>query len=171
MATFSVDARRLGLGEGQLRPGPAVWCVAVVAALALPIYPSLTPFTSSFARYRQAGAWIAEHPEVDGKVLDLTDWSLFFSERSGGTFQDIPRLADDPKIRYVVVRESQLAADNHVATMLKSEFAGSTTVADYPAAKPGGNRVMVFDLGDGRAEAVARRTGVFLDDSSRVIRR
>ena len=168
---FSIDASRLGLGEGRLRPGPAVWGIAVFLALALPIYPALTPFNSGFARYRQAGTWIAEHREAEGKVLDTTDWSIYFSERSGATFKDVPRLATDPYTRYIVVRESQLTADNHVASLLRREIEGCPIVADYPASAPGGNRVMIYDLGASRAVEVAKRAEGAIEESSAVIRR
>ena len=168
--SFSIDAKTLGLGEGRLRPGPAVWFVLVLAALALPIYPGLTPFNSSFALYRQAGSWIADHPEVDGKVLDMTDWSIFFSERQGTTFKDLPQFENDPNTRYIVVQESQLLADNHAASMLKQEIEGCPAVADYHATKPVGNRVLIYDLGASRAIEIAKRAG-HQDGAPPVIRR
>src|SRR5262249_49150026 len=72
MRSVSVDARALGLGEGRLCPGPVVWAALLAAVVAWPLYRSRTPYASSFAPYRATGHWLADRPEADGRVLDLT---------------------------------------------------------------------------------------------------
>ena len=44
----------------------------------------------------KTGEWIASHVPVDEQVLDMTDWSLYFSGRDGYTFADVYSAPADP---------------------------------------------------------------------------
>ena len=42
------------------------------------------------------------------RVLDLTDWSLYFSRRTGYNFADVYEAPADPHTRWIVVRDGQI---------------------------------------------------------------
>jgi hypothetical protein len=147
LRSVSVEGRWLGLGEGRLRAGPAVWAVAVAAVVATPLYRSQTPYASSFAPYRMAGLWLAERSDADDRVLDLTDWSLFFSGRHGAGFAQVLDASERPVTRYLVVREGHLTGHLHYNDVLRRRVAGREPVARFPERPaPGQVQVDVFDL-------------------------
>ena len=100
MRSIVIDGRWLGLAEERFRPGPGGlgrWPWSRCS-------PCLTPRTvgpaqGSFAAYRDAGSWLAEvEGHGDGKVLDMTDWSLFFSGQPGfRLLSDVHWAAIDPE--------------------------------------------------------------------------
>ena len=47
-------------------------------------------------------------PTTDGQVLDLTDWSLFFSDQPGYGIGKVEEAAARPETRWVVVRDAHL---------------------------------------------------------------
>jgi hypothetical protein len=143
----SIDARRLGLGEGRLRPGPAVWAVLVAAVVAWPLYGARTPYNSSFAPYRMAGSWLDDHPESDGRLLDLTDWSLYFSGRNGDGFPRVLESAERPGTRFLLVREGHLRGHLHYNEVLRRRVADRSPVARFPE-RPGPRQLQVelYDL-------------------------
>jgi hypothetical protein len=160
MHAVSFDGRRLGLGEGRLTPGPAVWALAIAAVVAWPLDRARTPYRSSFAAYRQAGTWLADLPEADGQVLDMTDWSLFFSGRDGAGFARVLEAADRPATRFLVVRDAHLTGHLHYNEVLRRLVAGRAPLARFPD-RPTARQwqVAVYDLAgpsrDGMAEAPA----------------
>ena len=157
MRHVSIDASKLGLGEGRLRPGPAVWGTALGAMLILPMYQQMTPYNSSFASYRQAGAWLAEHPEADGRVLDLTNWSLFFSERRGTDFAGLLGAAERPDTRFVIVRDSQRDGPSCSGEAVRRLLDRRDAVARFPeVATPGRQSILVYDLSRPKSADVSR---------------
>jgi hypothetical protein len=145
--SVSFEARWFGLGEGRFRPGPAVWALAVAALLAWPLYGTWTPYNSSFASYRMAASWLEEHPEADGRVLDLTDWSLWFSGRRGAGFPQVLEAVDRPETRFLVVRDAHLNGHLHYNEVLRRRVGGRAPVARFPERRgPGRVRVEVYDL-------------------------
>jgi hypothetical protein len=147
MRKVSLDARWLGLGEGRLRPGPAVWALVVGALVAWPVYRSRMPYQSSFAAYRQAGSWIASQSDGNGRVLDMTDWSLFFSGRNGLGFDAVGDVASLPQTRWVVVRDAHLQGHGRSSEVARELVAGRLPVARFPEnAGPEQVQVFVYDL-------------------------
>lgn len=144
----SFDARQLGLGEGRVAPGPAVWAVVIAAVVAWPLYRARTPYNTSFLPYRLAGNWLASRPDSDGRVLDMTDWSLFFSDRQGDGFAGILDVAGRGDTRFLVVRDAHLAGHLHYNEVLRRLVAGRTPVAIFPERPaPRQLQVAVYDLG------------------------
>jgi Dolichyl-phosphate-mannose-protein mannosyltransferase len=158
MRSVSIDAGKLGLGEGRVRPGPAVWGTVLSAILILPIYWGMTPYNSSFGAYRQAGSWLAERPDVDGRVLDLTNWSLFFSQRRGFSFSGLLDAPHHPETRYVVVRDTLRNGRSYASAVVKDLLDSREPVAQFPASpSPGQSQVFIFDLTASRTVDMARR--------------
>jgi hypothetical protein len=156
MRSAWVDGRRLGLGEGRLRPGPAVWVLVVAAVVVWPPYRARTPYASSFAPYRAAGVWLAERREAEGRVLDLTDWSLFFSGRQGSGFARVLDAAGRPDTRFLVVRDAHLAGHLHYNDVVRRLVDGRAPVARFPERpEPRQLQVEVYDLSPDAPAAVA----------------
>jgi len=142
-----IDARKLGLGEGRFRPGPAVWAALIVALVAWPLYGTTTPFNSSFAAYRMAGYWIEHNPEADGRVLDLTDWSLYFSVKNGFGIGKVEEAAARPETRFVVVRDAHLNGHGRSSEIARELVANREPVARFPEhPAPRQIQVAIYDL-------------------------
>ncbi len=107
MSKVSIPGRWLGLAHERLRPGPAVWSALILFFIVMPNIRSLGPVNAGpFSVYRQTGRWLAQHTQEDGKVLDLTDWSLFFSAGPGYIFANVYEAPLDPKTRWIVVAQA-----------------------------------------------------------------
>ena len=88
-----VDPRPLaGIGpRDRLRPGPAGLGCDAGGTGRLSQHPRARA-RGTPARIRctsTTGRWLAEHSAGSDRVLDLTDWSLFFSERPGYPFAHV----------------------------------------------------------------------------------
>jgi 4-amino-4-deoxy-L-arabinose transferase-like glycosyltransferase len=147
MNRTSLDGRLLGLPGERLRPGPAVWAVAVALGILFPRFsepPVSTP--GPFNVYWDAGLWLANTATDDAQVLDLTDWSLFFSRRKGASFAQIHEAAADPNIRWVVALKSQTEGASTYAPALRELIGDQPPVVVVPASpQPGQVQVQIFD--------------------------
>jgi 4-amino-4-deoxy-L-arabinose transferase-like glycosyltransferase len=129
----SIRGRWLGLPHEQLRPGPAVWAVLIALLLVKPYLDALGPFLPGpFSVYHSTGQWLAQNTAADEQVLDLTDWSLFFSQRDGYHFADAYKAPADPATRWIVVRKPQFEDDWHCSELLRELIGGRETVALFP---------------------------------------
>lgn len=147
MRSIAIDGRRIGLGEGRVRPGPAVWAVVVAGVILAPLYFQMKPFNSSFAPYRMAGSWIEARADADGKVLDLTDWSLFFSRKAGSGFPKVLEAVADPETRFLIVREGVLEGHLHYNEVIRRRVAGRLPLASFPEQSgPRQIRLSLYDL-------------------------
>lgn len=153
MRSVVVDAKKLGLGEGRLRPGPAVWALLLATAIAWPLSRSMTPYNSGFAPYRMAGWWIAHQPDSNKRVLDLTDWSLFFSDTPGYGISKADEVSQMTGIRYLVLNETQLKSTGHLGALARNLVANRDPVARFPEhLLPNQLQVIVYDLSAGEHE-------------------
>jgi hypothetical protein len=144
---IAIDGKRLGLGEGTLRPGPVVWLAILGAVVVWPFYRDRTPYNTSFLPYRFAGAWLAERPDADGRVLDLTDWTLFFSGKQGDGFAAVLDALQRPATRYLVVRDAHLNGHLHYNEAVRHAIDGREPIARFPDnPTPRQIRVAVYDL-------------------------
>jgi hypothetical protein len=144
----SIDAARLRLGEGRLRPGPAIWAALIGGVLAWPYYQAQIPYNSSFAAYRMAGSWLLQRPDTaEPRVVDLTDWSLFFSNRPGYGIGQVDEAAENPQTRFVVLRNAHLIGHGRSSEVARALVAGREPVARFPE-HPGPHQVQVavYDL-------------------------
>lgn len=147
----AVDGRRLGLGEGVIRPGPAVWAGVLTLLVAWPLYRDQTPYFSSFGVYRMAGSWLAEvsDADADGRVLDLTEWTLYFSGKHGYGVGQVEEAAAQrkPKLRWVVVRDAHLTGNDRSSTQARRLIDGREPYLSFPQQpEPGQVRVFFFNL-------------------------
>jgi 4-amino-4-deoxy-L-arabinose transferase-like glycosyltransferase len=146
--SIAIDGRWLGLAEGRFRPGPAPWGMALAALVAMPLLPFTTKVPGSFSSYRDAGQWLAQVTDRNsGKVLDMTDWSLFFSDHPGFNLKDIHTAAGDPNTRWIVARYAHLRGHWVYSRMLQDLVRGREPAILFPAErKPGQLQIRVYDL-------------------------
>lgn len=167
MRSTVIDGRRLGLGEGRIRPGPAVWALLLGSALFWPYYARTSaPYSSSFAPYRIAGSWLHERRNDGALVLDLTEWTLFFCGRPGFGISRIAEATSRPETRWVVLRESDLTGPGRSAALARTIVAGRAPVMRCPdLAATDQLQVLIYDLATpanattGVAAAVPGREG------------
>lgn len=131
----SIPGRWLGLGNESLRPGPAVWAILLAMLVVAPNLYALGPMNPGpYAVYHHTGEWIASHVLVDERVLDMTDWSLYFSGRAGYTFADVYSAPADPHTRFIVVRDGQLDGHWPYCQVLRELIGDRQPVVQLPAA-------------------------------------
>ena len=133
MSRIAIPGRWLGLGQDRLRPGPAVWAVLLVFLVGLPNLRTLGPFNAgSYSVYHATGRWIAQHAGPAEGILDLTDWSLYFSQRPGARFADVYDASDDPNLRWIIARQPQLEGPWHYSQVIRGLIADRAPVAVIP---------------------------------------
>ncbi len=143
----SIPGRWLGLPHERLRPGPAVWAMLLALLITLPELRDLGPSNPGpYSVYHNTGEWLAQHTHADEQVLDLTDWSLYFSRRPGYKFAEVYDAHADPQTRWIVVREGQIDGRQPYSQVVRDLIGGRAPVALLPAG-PGANhlRIHIYD--------------------------
>ena len=100
-----------------------------------------------FSVYRDAGAWLAQNARGEGRILDLTDWSLYFSQREGYRFAQVYEAPADRRTRWVVIRKPHLSGHwnySRVVRELVRDRAPVAMVPEHPL--PGQLQVLIYDL-------------------------
>jgi 4-amino-4-deoxy-L-arabinose transferase-like glycosyltransferase len=151
----------LGIGHESLRPGPVVWAAFLVSIVIVPRFREWsTSVPGPFHAYRDAGDWLAQNSRDSERVLDLTDWSLYFSQKSGYRFAQVYEAPADPRTRWIVVRTPHLEGRWNYTKVVRDLVGGRAPVALVPARpEPGQLQVQIFDLyreGAGLARSESR---------------
>ncbi len=133
MSKAAIPGRWLGRPGERLRPGPAVWA-ALLAILV--IYPNVRrlgpPNEGPFSVYTTTADWIADHTEGPERVLDMTNWALFFSGRTGYSYAQVYDAPADPNVRWIVVRDTHVAGHWPYSEVVKEMIGGAEPVAKFP---------------------------------------
>jgi hypothetical protein len=136
----------------------------------LPNLRVLGPFNAgSYSVYHAAGRWIAQHASPAERILDLTDWSLYFSQRPGARFADIYDAGGDPNLRWILARQPQVEGHGHYSRVLRNLIAERAPVALIPP-DAGTNQVQVR-VYDRRAATAWATSSIDVGSSGRQIRR
>jgi hypothetical protein len=147
MERIAIPGTWFGLAQERLRPGPVVW-VAALAALLVPAHSGVLGRSGStpFDVYYDSGAWLAQHTHESDQVLDLTDWSLFFSGRPGYRFAGVYEALKDPKVRWIVLRQPHLEGHWLFSAGVRELVANHEPVALLPAdPRPGELQLRIYD--------------------------
>jgi hypothetical protein len=168
MDKVSIPGRWLALRNERLRPGPAVWAVVIGCLIVIPSLRGLGPFNAGpFAVYREAGEWIAQNMQGGDQVLDLTDWSLFFSERNGYSFANLYQAPLDPSTRWIVARKPHVEMNWPYSRVVRELIGDRRPVALVPPrASPHQIQIRIYDCRSG-----AMQTATGTDDRTRETRR
>jgi len=147
MQSIVIPGRWIGSEEERFRLGPGVWAALLGALVAIPHIREMTTFHGSFAAYRDAGSWIAEIKKHEhGKVLDMTDWALYFSGEPGFRFAEVHWAAIDPNTRWVVVRDAHLRERWNFSPLVRKLIAGRDPVLTIPAKPdPQSIQLLIYD--------------------------
>jgi hypothetical protein len=158
MRGVGVPGRLVGLPRERLKPGPVVWAAVIGLVVFAPrLREPIVPTPGPFNVYWDAGRWLADSAP-EGGILDLTDWSLYFSRRSGDGFARIREAAHDPGVRWVVATASQVERPSTYADEVRALIGDRVPVALIPAnPAPGQVQVRVYDRADPAALAEADR--------------
>jgi 4-amino-4-deoxy-L-arabinose transferase-like glycosyltransferase len=147
MDKLAIPGRWLALGNNRLRPGPAVWAFLIAALIVIPGVRSLGPLNPTpFTAYRQAGDWLAQNTQKSDQILDLTDWSLYFSRRPGYSFANIYEAPLDPATRWIVVRKPHIEGHASYTHVVRELIGDRAPVAFIPAlADPNQIQIRIYD--------------------------
>jgi hypothetical protein len=147
MARVSIPGNWLGLGKERLMPGPAVWALLLALLVVIPrLKDAGATVPGPFHLYRDAGDWLAANTRDGGRVLDLTDWSLFFSGRPGYRFGQVYDAPADPQTRWIVLREPHLEGHWKYSAVVRDLVGQREPVALIPPkAAPGQFQLRVYD--------------------------
>jgi 4-amino-4-deoxy-L-arabinose transferase-like glycosyltransferase len=147
MDRISIPGRWLGLVHQRLGPGAAGWTVLTLVCIAVPNTHLLGPVTPDpFSVYHATAAWLAQNTRGHEQVLDLTDWSLYFSQRSGYHFANVYEAPADPNTRWIVVRKPHLVGRWYYSQVLRELIGGREPVALVPSrATPNQMQIRIYD--------------------------
>ena len=147
MARASIPGNWLGLGQERLTPGPAVWALLLAGLVVGPhLRDASLTFPDPFQVYRDAGDWLAANTRDGDQVLDMTDWSLFFSGRPGYRFAHVYEAPADPRTRWVVLRKPHLEGHWKYSAVVRDLVGQRDPVALIPPdPAPGQLQLRVYD--------------------------
>jgi len=131
---LSIAGRWLGLAAFiRPRPGPPIWPLAIAVSIVTLNMHSLGPLNAGpFSVYQETGRWLAHNTRDDDQVLDLTDWSLFFSRRPGYLFANVYEAPANPNTRWIVARKPHVDGRWHYSEVIREMIAGRQPVALVP---------------------------------------
>jgi 4-amino-4-deoxy-L-arabinose transferase-like glycosyltransferase len=144
---ISIPGAWLGQARERYRPGPAVWSVVVAALIVAPrLGRSACTTPGPYNVYQDASAWLRQNSAAAESVLDMTDWSLYFSGRPGHCLAEFHEAPLDPALRWVIVREPQLSGHRNYARVLRDligDRAPAVMVRLRP--QPGQLQLLIYD--------------------------
>jgi 4-amino-4-deoxy-L-arabinose transferase-like glycosyltransferase len=149
MSKVWIPGRWLGLANERLRPGPAVWFALVLLLVVVPNLRPLGPLKAGpFSVYREAGRWLAQNTSNEGGlVLDLTDWSLYFSSRPGYLFANVYEAPRNSATRWIVARKPHIEGHWHYSKVLRDLIGDRQPVALVPRnSDPKHVQIRIYDL-------------------------
>jgi hypothetical protein len=107
--------------------------VLIGMLVVIPNIRSLGPLNSGpFSVYRETGHWLAQNTGSRDQVLDLTDWSLFFSGRPGYIFANVYEAPTNPNTRWIVVRQPHVEGRWHYSQVIRELIGRREPVALVP---------------------------------------
>src|SRR5262249_57274508 len=93
------------------------------------------------------GRWLAHNTSGNEQVLDLTDWSLFYSRRPGYAFAGLYDAPANPITRWIVARKPHIDGHCHYSEFIRELIRERQPVALVPPmAQPNQVQVRIYDL-------------------------
>jgi Dolichyl-phosphate-mannose-protein mannosyltransferase len=143
----SLPGRWVGMTQTRLRAGAAGWTAITLVCIAVPNTHLLGPVTPEpFTVYHATANWLIQNIRGNEQVLDLTDWSLYFSQRPGYHFANVYEAPADPNTRWIVVRKPHLVGHWYYSQVLRELIGGREPVALVPPqATPNQVQIRIYD--------------------------
>jgi hypothetical protein len=143
----SIPGRWVGIPQTRWGSGAAGWTAMTLACIAIPNTHLLRPVTSDpFLVYHATAEWLIQNTRGNEQVLDLTDWSLYFSQRPGYHFANVYEAPADPNTRWIVVRKPHLVGRWYNSQVLRELIGGREPVALVPSrATPNPRQIRIYD--------------------------
>jgi 4-amino-4-deoxy-L-arabinose transferase-like glycosyltransferase len=147
MERVSISGKWFGMAQERLLPGPAIWAIVLTLLVVIPrCRDSGPPTLDPFLVYRDTGAWLAQNTRNNDQILDLTDWSLYFSRRPGYRFAHVYQAPADPQTRWVVVRKPHLDGHWNYTKVVRELVGDRDPVALVPANPRSGQlQIRIYD--------------------------
>ncbi len=148
LRSVTIPGRWIG-EEGSLRPGPAIWALALIGFAAYSAPKLSEPLNAPYRGYRLAAEWLTKNVHAGIPIVDVSGWSIYYSWKQGYTFANLPHAVNDPSARYVVVRENHLHGPWTYCKILQSMVTDLDPIQTFPApndpASQGAAKVFIFD--------------------------
>jgi hypothetical protein len=147
VARCRIPGRWLGIEQSRVAMPAPVWSV-LLAGLLLVFNSRTIEFANSgpFSLYHATATWLARNVKAAEQVLDMTDWSLYFSRRRGYQFADVYKAPGDPATRWIVVRGPHIEGRWPYSQVIRELIGGRDPVAVIPAhAAPGQLQIRVYE--------------------------
>jgi 4-amino-4-deoxy-L-arabinose transferase-like glycosyltransferase len=133
LGKLALAGRSAGLAGVRLKASVPAWQLVVALAMMFFNTQSLGPRnTGPFSVYQETGRWLAHYTRKDDQVLDLTDWSLFFSQRPGYAFANVYDAPANPRTRWIVARKPHVDGHCHYSELIRELIGGRQPVALVP---------------------------------------
>jgi hypothetical protein len=164
-----IPGRWLGWGQERVRFGPGVWAALFIGLVLYPHVHKLGPRNEGpYSTYVTIGRWIDGHATDSQRVLDLTNWSLFFSGRPGYSFAQVYEAPADPNLRWIVVRKPHVEGHWKYSEVLRGLIGARQPIATVPERPASDHQVQVriYDL-KAPVEPTATANGAPAADSVR----
>jgi 4-amino-4-deoxy-L-arabinose transferase-like glycosyltransferase len=160
-ARVRFPGRWLRLEQDRVGIAAPVWSVLLAGVmLAMNWRGMLVENLNPFAVYHAAAGWLAQNVSAAERVLDMTDWSLYFSQRPGYPFADVYKAPGDPATRWIVVRGPHIEGRWPYAQVIRELIGAREPVALIPArAAPGQLQIRIYDRGPEIVPCVDRTAG------------
>jgi hypothetical protein len=144
---FRIPGRWLGIEQRRVGMPVPIWSI-LIAGLMLAINSHGMGFENPgpFAVYHATAGWLAQNVTVTEKVLDMTDWSLYFSQRRGYHFADAYKAHGDPATRWIIVRGPHVDGRWPYSEVIRELIGDRKPVAVIPRRPaPGQLQVRIYD--------------------------
>jgi 4-amino-4-deoxy-L-arabinose transferase-like glycosyltransferase len=142
-----IPGRWLGLKQHRVGLAAPIWTV-LLAGVVLATHVREMQFMNRgpFEVYRATAAWLSQNAIGADRVLDMTDWSLYFSALPGYHFADVHKAPGDPATRWIVVRAPHVEGRWHYAEVIRALIGDREPVARFPdRPAPGQLQVRIYD--------------------------
>jgi hypothetical protein len=121
------------LASLSYRPGPAIWLAVLALVAILPGMRHLGPARPGpFWLYRSAADYLTTLAEPDERILDLTDWSLFFSGRPGYHFAEVFAAPADLATRWIVVTAPHVDGERSFSPVVRDLIGDREPIISIP---------------------------------------
>ena len=143
--------------EARYRLGP-IGVLASIAALGFAYRAELArPINHQFEGYREAAFYLSIHVPPTDKTVDVTGWSLFYSDHPGYTFANLIEAMGDRSVCRVVVRDAHLEGPWEYCRQIRQLIGDRKPVKTFPTDREAKqSRVYVYDwVGEQTAQAPA----------------